>query len=362
MKKINKLITGIVFLSLIFPYIHFGIVIDQGVKPIFHTALLLITYMVSKSLTIKIMFFGLVLIGIETFVSSYITNSYNNVNILNILALTLILTYKKISDLILLYPKNFISFKGMFALPPFFYGAMIFSIIVSAELASNLNKFFTGFPHHEGLRGVTYFSNEPGLSSFGIFTFFVLYLTIIKDNVIKFNAVIIVAILVLLSTVSGTGLVLALILVTLFVKIKIILIALLILLIIYQFLNTELSFIMYPIERLLQLLNFKEYGESSPALRINNILDLFNNFVGMYEERKEYGHHGVGFVSYITEIPVSTIFFIIFGLYYISIYYFPLFFFSLVMLPLSSPFFFFIVLMSSYTNFNSINRSKIFLK
>lgn len=355
MKKNNELLIGLALLSAIFPYINFGVT-EAGVQPLFHIIAFLILYRDSKINVIKIMTVVILLISTELILSLSINDNISNANLPKVMALTLIISYKYLASIITYNYDGLYNYKLMKIIPIILFISMILIFMNDRSAASDFNFLLTGATHYTDLKGITYFSNEPGLASFGIFSLILLYLFGLENNKLTSTFLIIIGVLLLLSTLSGTAVVLIMMLIMILLNLKRYFTILTILVILFGLaiiVSTNTEFINHPIERMNQLINMNEYTNSSPALRVENILNMSNDFFSMYTNRNEYGDHGVGVVSYLTEIPITTSLFIAYGLLNLSILLIPVFIFSIIMLPLSSPFFFIIFLINHCKNIYS---------
>jgi hypothetical protein len=292
----------------------------------------------TRILTLSVLFFL-----VEQLFSLIVRGTLEVVRFDLIILLVLSITYK---DIAVSYYQKFRQNKNSERLLNYLLAVfclMFFIFIFQPSLADSLNYYFSGYPQFFGRLGVSYFSPEPGLSTFGILSLLIMYKMFSKKNeLLKDLIILFIIVLLLLSTLSLTGVLVALIAVYVCdINMRVIfwiLFSLAVLSLIFSDNFNEVFF--HPLSRIEALFNLVDYQDASPAIRVNSILILGDNFLDSYRTRVEYGAYPVGFVSYITLLPFISTFIIFYHLIKLPVAMKFIFIFSVIMMPLTSPFIF----------------------
>ena len=330
----KNIIKKILYLTAIFPYVDFGISNTLGTKPLFHITLILKYALDNKIILIKYIAFSILFIIIEAALNLYLGGEIESVGYKQILSMTMLYLCvdlgKKINPASRKIIVSAMALHIMFAL----------LYMTNIEHAAAINKVLTNQEIYTNLSGITYFGYEPGLSAIGIFTIGLLYLKLRNFNNSKTeNTVLAILFLLVISTSSGTGLLLAIALLILYKKKWAVIILLILGGLVAEFNLEKGTILELPMQRIKSLIIFRDHQDESPALRIRNMEEFFQEYVKLKENRTAFGVHGVGFVSYGTMAPITTMAFIIYGVIKAEKYYKIIFLFYTILLPLGSPYF-----------------------
>ena len=336
---------------LVFPYIGFWNILGVGTQPIFFLCFLSFLAFKKPQIFGTVIILSILIAIAEQLFSIAVHGIFVLVRIDLILIIVTSLAYGNVADGLV----NCLALRSRvkFALAVAFvlFVLMLLVYIFLPTLASWLNLFSSGHPQFFGGLGVSYYAPEPGLSAFGILSAYVLFVIFWnKSSKVLEIGVLLLVVALLLSTLSLTGCVLIFAVTYLYIMRNGIRLSLFVWPLLFLFVLFLLIFradpylFDHPIQRFQALIYLSEYQDSSPSIRVNNLISLFDDFLAMYSNRIEYGVHPVGVVSYMTLIPFATVVFLFFHLYSLSYPIGLIFLLSCIMLPLSNPFFFSIFL------------------
>lgn len=333
---------GLIFF-LIFPYVGIWSLNGPGTQPIFFVFYVVYLALSHTSLLLKIFFLVAVLSVFEQLISIVLLGDFLNIRFDLIFLVCLSFTFKHVIRDLNSALENNAYVKGVIFLSLVMNGLMCFLAFLMPPLSSDLNYFFTGIPQYFGVLGVIYFATEPGLSAFGIFTIYVFFLiNSTKKNLILDLYIFLTVVFLMLTTLALTSVVLVIFLILFYfskVKKKYRIILTLLVFGILIFTPNIDDIFSHALSRAEALINISENPGQSPALRLNNIYEVFTDFNEMYISRSSGIHYSVGFVSYLTLLPLTTCLFLVFHVFNLRLSVLPLFIFAAIMLPITNPFF-----------------------
>jgi len=343
-----KLFIPFFIFSLVFPYVGLWSVVGVGTQPIFIICILVFLVLNRIPVAIFIFLISIFFWFVEQLFSLAVHGAFKIVRLDLIIIMIASFSYTEVVKSIAPAIEGKILVKTSFFLICSSFFLMLFLFFSFPGIASDLNFTLSGHPQFFGNLGVSYYSPEPGLSAFGVVALYIVYDRVFAKSSISFELfVFLFVILLLISTLSLTGILLILISAYIFyvrINSKTHLLLFLVTCFIPIIIFGDVDFFVHPLERINALLNISDNLDSSPAIRINNMISLFSDFLSLYENRGEHGSHPVGFVSYFTILPFTTMVFLIFHLSRLQFFARLVFIFSCVMLPLTSPFIFSIYL------------------
>jgi hypothetical protein len=223
---------------------------------------------------------------------------------------------------------------------------MVWLYFMWPSAASSINLALAGEGQLTGGRGVSFFVPEPGFGAFSVLTIATI-LIVVEGNkfymlsLIRFCKIVFALAMTLTLTAAMT---LCLYFIATFKVVRwrasaIIGVSLFIIVGILFLRNELLDLVEFPWARFLQLIDMQNNPDGSPALRTQQILDyieLLPNSLFLYANENIFA---VGFISYLSQIPMTTIVFLGYFLFKLSKYTLPLFVLCIILLPLAHPFF-----------------------
>lgn len=351
----NNLAVPIIFF-LCFPYLGFWNFFGLGTQPNFIICFLILIAFKRLNLLISVFLLAFVLALFEQLFSVFLRESFQTVRFDLILIMVASITYKNFSEDFLMLSRDAFGISFLLPFMFFVFSLMLIFSINSSLYASYLNYFFTGFPQFfEGLR-VSYYAPEPGLSAFGIMTWYILFLTFqVKKLVVLNFSVLVFVLFLLLSTSSLTGVILFIFAFYIYFivnKVSVLWVLASFIFFVVFVIILEPVALDHPLDRVNQMLNMSENPDGSPALRINNIFYFFNNFFEVYINFDSKKSMAVGFITYLAILPISTVWFLAYHLIKRNFTSVVFFMFAVILLPTTNPFIFTIILFERLVNLN----------
>ena len=343
----NNLVAPIIFF-LCFPYLGFWNFFGLGTQPNFIICFLILIAFKRVNLLISVCLLAFLLTFFEQSSSVFLREKFQIVRFDLIIIMVASITYKNFAEDFLKLSRDAFGINFILTFMFFLLFLMLFFSIKSTVYASDLNYFFTGFPQYfEGLR-VSYYAPEPGLSAFGIMTWYILFVTFqVKKSTVLNLCVLASVLFLLLSTSSLTGIVLSIFAVYIYVivnKVSVLwVLASFVFFAVFLIIFEPVAFD-HPLDRINQLFNLSENPDGSPALRIDNIMYFFNNFFDIYIDFDNEKPMAVGFTSYLAILPISTAWFLAYHLIKRNFTSIIFLMFAVVLLPTTNPFIFSIIL------------------
>jgi len=337
-------------LFLLLPYVGIWGVVGMGTQPNFYFFLLMLIVLIDSKLVFKILLTFIIFSLLELIFLVFWKLPLLELRFDLILLMCVSFFYK---DILFNFNKKNLINKAILGLPLkttfLMFATMFLASILSSSLASDINQILTGRQQFLDVLGISYFSPEPGLSSFGLFSFVVLLLVYQNKVNMQTGLVIFTILVFLISTKALTAIVLIGFLLLFYLpKIRPLYLLLIVTVVFLLFSLSSISdYLARPLEKYDALLSYNDSDDSSPAVRINNILALFQSFEYLTINRNALGVNPVGIVSYGVQLPITTLSFILLHLLRLSFRARFLFIFASIMLPLTNPFIFTIYLVNS---------------
>lgn len=339
-------------LTLVFPYIG---LYSRGVQPYFFLFLLLylLIFDIKVLLHTTCLFMLLAMLELIILVVVKFDLMYLRLDLIFLCATILTLNWHGSFRKYLEYSRK--TTARAVAVPMFFLVLMMLLYFLWPASASSINLILAGEAQLSAGRGVSFFTPEPGFGTFSIITIATV-LILIEGNrfymlSLKRFAKIIFASAMTLTLTAAISLFLYFIATFRVVKWRlstIIGIGVFFFVAMFFFKYELLILFEFPWSRFYQLIDMQNNLDGSPALRTQQILDyieLLPNSLFLYANENIFA---VGFLSYLSQIPLTTIVFLGYFFIKLSRYTLPLFILSIILLPLAHPFFIMIGIIDNF--------------